>query len=159
MVTSSLNHACAYPRHLNGDPNYIILYGKMGTAWYLDISSVNSLIYNPPFYKLSARVVGAVSAIGDERDFYINNGEGRIFKEIDYILTYNWNSRESRFSKGGNFQIVYPVGSEARTSIEKQVSEMVFAVAYNMKFFGDRQWPNPDERNEIEDKFYEGILH
>ncbi len=163
IIPSSANHASAYPRYLNGDPNFVIVYGKMGVAWYLDISSVNALIYNPPFYKLSARVVAAESAIGDEMDFYRNDGEGTVFSERNYMITYNWNSRESHISDGGDFRIVYPVGCEARTGVGSGTAEMAFAVAYNMKFFGGRQWPNPDNHNELttafSDVFYEGILH
>ena len=39
-----------YPTYLNGDRNFIRCDGHMGTAWYVDASSLNVLRYEPPEY-------------------------------------------------------------------------------------------------------------
>ena len=39
MMLTMIGGASAYEQHLNGDPNYDLLYGKQGVATYLDRSS------------------------------------------------------------------------------------------------------------------------
>jgi len=39
MMLTMVGGASAYEQHLNGDPNYDLLYGKQGVATYLDRSS------------------------------------------------------------------------------------------------------------------------
>ena len=66
-----------YPYYLNGNSDYVRVDGHMGTAWYIDKTSLVNQMYAPPYYKLAINVVTAKSAVGDENDFY-NGGEGEI---------------------------------------------------------------------------------
>ncbi|WP_315452920.1 hypothetical protein [uncultured Selenomonas sp.] len=66
-----------YPMYLNGDRNFILCDGHMGTAWYVDASSLNVLRYEPPEYVIAVNVVTARSAIGNEDDFY-SGGSGSV---------------------------------------------------------------------------------
>lgn len=39
-ITSNSSVTYAYDRYLNGDTNYVLLYGHQGVSYYLDLSSV-----------------------------------------------------------------------------------------------------------------------
>ena len=82
MVIGSVASA-NYPTHLNGNANYILVDGHMGTAWYVDKSSLVVQKYEPPQYIIAVNVVSASSAY-DERDFYQNVPE--LFPYIEFIL-------------------------------------------------------------------------
>ena len=77
MVIGSVASA-NYPTHFNGNANYILVDGHMGTAWYVDKSSLVVQKYEPPQYIIAVNVVSARSAYDDERDFYQNGGRGKI---------------------------------------------------------------------------------
>ena len=59
-----------YPMYLNGDRNFIRCDGHMGTAWYVDRTSLVVQQYEPPQYIIAVNVLPARSAIGNEDDFY-----------------------------------------------------------------------------------------
>lgn len=42
----NISHAYAYPQNLNGDPNYVIAYGHMGTGEYINRNSVKVIAKN-----------------------------------------------------------------------------------------------------------------
>jgi len=44
----------AYDQYFNGDPNYEFAFVQMDSGVYVDKNSVESLLYKPPYYKLSA---------------------------------------------------------------------------------------------------------
>lgn len=46
-----------YPTHLDNNPNYILVDAHMGTAWYLDRSSLSVQKYAPPQYIIAVNVV------------------------------------------------------------------------------------------------------
>ena len=80
-----------YPMYLNGDRNFILCDGHMGTAWYVDASSLNVLRYEPPEYVIAVNVVTARSAIGNEDDFY-SGGSGSVTDVRTMRFLYDWDA-------------------------------------------------------------------
>lgn len=86
-VTSQAAYGSGYPMYLNGDTNYELGFGMMGAAYYVDKSSVTSLIYNPPYYRLAANVVvqgqrtGSLTVYTYYFDYNINNGNVTMHRE------------------------------------------------------------------------------
>lgn len=140
-----------YPTHLNGNPNYICVDGHMGTAWYVDRSSLVNQMYNPPQYILAINVVRARSAYDDEDDFY-NGGKGKIVGVTTYRFFYNWNLRRmyvDRRTGANDWRYLSPNGSWAETGVAMPAGEMAFALAYNLRFYGSRAY--------FSDDFYAGM--
>ena len=128
-----------YPTYLNGDRNFIRCDGHMGTAWYVDASSLNVLRYEPPEYVIAVNVVTARSAVGNEDDFY-SVGRGmvtdvrtmRFLYDWDACAMYAWNDAEM------DWYYLPPGGSWAETGITMPAGEIAFYLAYRMKFYGRR---------------------
>ena len=127
-----------YPDYLNGDRNYILCDGHMGTAWYVVASSLNVEKYEPPQYIISVDIASARSAIDDERDFYENSGAGKIMDVKRYRFFYNWNLRRMYYdSKGNNdWRYLDPKGDWAHTGIVKPAGQVAFLLAYDLEFYG-----------------------
>lgn len=47
----------AAPKYLNGDKNLVLVYEESRYAEYLDLTSVTSYYYNPPYYRLGGVVL------------------------------------------------------------------------------------------------------
>ena len=62
--------ATSYDKYLNGDPNYLLLYGHMGGAEYLDISSI-TVVTNDP-HKTYAWAQNEVAVNVDQGNAIIN---------------------------------------------------------------------------------------
>jgi hypothetical protein len=128
-----------YPMYLNGDRNFIRCDGHMGTAWYVDRSSLVVQEYEPPQYIIAVDVVTARSAVGNEDDFY-SGGSGmvtdvrtmRFLYDWDACAMYAWNDAEM------DWYYLPPTGSWAETGISMPAGEIAFALAYRMKFYGRR---------------------
>ena len=56
LLSFQPNAHAAYPDWLNGDRDYVLTDGHMGTAWYMKKSSLNVEQYNPPIYIISVSV-------------------------------------------------------------------------------------------------------
>lgn len=88
LSTSQAAYGTGYPLTLNGDSNYELGYGHGTSARYVDKSSVTSLIYNPPFYRLSTIVAVKGMRTGNITyhtyyfDYNINNG--KVYGYSDY---------------------------------------------------------------------------
>lgn len=137
MVLSIAAIASAnYPSYLNGDKNYILVDGHMGTAWYVDRSSLKVQKYAPPEYTIDVNVVTARSAIDDERDFY-EGGQGVIVSIMEYRFNYNWDTRRMYQDSYGKLDYLDPCGSWAASGIRMPAGEMAFYLAYKLKFYGD----------------------
>lgn len=128
-----------YPEYLGGDSTFILCDGHMGTAWYVDRSSLVVGKYAPPQYILAVNVVTvnnadqgntAISRVETLRFFY-NSDLGQMY--VDRDGTDNW-------------RYLPPNGSWAETGISMPAGEIAFALAYNMKFYG-----------VYDDGFYDGI--
>lgn len=129
MMMVSTAMALPYPEHLNGDSNYILCDGHMGSAWYVDRSSLNVQKYAPPQYIIAVNVVTvndadkgntAISKVKTYRFFY-NSDFVRMY--IDRNLNDNWS-------------YINPDGSWAETGIVMPTGEIAFALAYGYKFYG-----------------------
>jgi hypothetical protein len=127
-----------YPEYLNGDRNFILCDGHMGTAWYVDRSSLDVQEYAPPQYIIAVKVVSARSATGDEEAFYEHDGAGTITGTETYRFFYNWDRREMYVDRDGtsNWRYLDPWGAWASTGIVMPAGEIAFALAYHLKFYG-----------------------
>ena len=121
--------AGAYSPYLNGDSNFILCDGHMGTAWYVDRSSLVVEKYAPPQYIIAVNVCTVDNA---------NNGNTEISKVQTLRYFYNWNLREMYADRDGNSNWRYldPHGSWSKTGISMPAGEIAFALAYNLKFYG-----------------------
>lgn len=149
-----------YPTYLNGDRNFILCDGKMGTAWYVDRSSLNVHRYNPPNYIIAVNVVSASSAIGSEEDFYTRGGRGKIDSVKTYRFYYNSNDIKMYVeNKPNDWVYLNPDGSWADTGIRMPAGEIAFALAYNKKFYGNLTRRSYDGKiyNIYSDDFYNRI--
>lgn len=132
MISTALaaTYTSPYPEHLGGDANYILCDGHMGSAWYIDRSSLNVQKYAPPQYIIAVNVVRVDdadrgnTAIADVKTyrFFYNIDLGRMY--VDRNLNDDW-------------RYINPDGSWAETGIVMPVGEMAFALAYNYKFYGN----------------------
>ena len=150
-----------YPTYLNGDRNLILCDGHMGTAWYVDRSSLVVQKYAPPQYIIAVNVVTASSAYNNENDFY-NGGQGKINSVKTMRFFYNWNLREMYVDTTGNdgWRYLNPNGSWAETGVSMPAGETAFYLAYKMKFYGSKTFYNSFLRKSIcpyDDSFYSKI--
>ncbi|WP_027396247.1 hypothetical protein [Anaerovibrio lipolyticus] len=138
-----------YPTYLNGNRNLILCDGHMGSAWYVDRTTLNVEKYNPPQYIISVNIITASSAYNNVNDFY-NGGEGKITGVRQARFFYNWDLREMYFDTTGKdgWRFLPPSGSWAETSVFMPAGETAFYLAYKMKFYG---------RKVFNDEFYEKI--
>ena len=156
-VVTSANYAT----YLNGDRNFILCDGHMGTAWYVDSSSLVVQRYEPPQYVIAVNVVTARSAVGDEDDFY-SGGRGvmtdvrtmRFLYDWDACAMYAWNDAEM------DWYYLPPGGSWAETGITMPAGEIAFYLAYHMKFYGSKPFYNAFLKRDVavyNDEFYARI--
>ena len=59
LLTFASVASANYPYYLNGNSDYVRVDGHMGTAWYVDKTSLVNQMYAPPYYKLAINVVTA----------------------------------------------------------------------------------------------------
>jgi len=128
-----------YPTYLNGDRNLILCDGHMGTAWYVDRTSLVVQKYAPPQYIIAVNIVTASSAYNNDADFY-NGGKGKIQNVKTVRFFYNWDLREMYFDTTGHdgWKYLAPHGSWAESGINMPAGEIAFYLAYKMKFYGSK---------------------
>ena len=122
-------HVDGYSSHLGGNPNYILCDGHMGTAWYVDRSSLVVQKYEPPQYIIAVNVVTVNDA--DRGNTFISNVK-------TYRFFYNSNLGQMYIDRNNNddWRYLNPNGSWAATGISMPAGEIAFALAYGMKFYG-----------------------
>ncbi|WP_282927851.1 hypothetical protein [Megamonas funiformis] len=114
----------------------------MGSAWYVDRSSLNVQKYEPPQYIIAVNVVRVDNA--DRRSTEIKNVHTyRFFYNSDLGQMY------ADFNNNDNWRYLNPQGSWAETGISMPAGEIAFALAYNYKFYGDRAYYSDDFYNRI----------
>ncbi len=158
-LTASPAAFANYPTYLNGDRNFILVDGHMGTAWYVDRSSLVVQRYEPPDYIIAVNVVSAHSAIDDERDFY-DGGEGVVTGIKTYRFSYDWDRRSMYVDNGSQgWKYLSPWGCWAETGIRMPTGEMAFALAYGLRFYGELEKEAYDGMisHPFGDAFYESI--
>ena len=150
-----------YPMYLNGDRNFIRCDGHMGTAWYVDRTSLVVQKYEPPQYIIAVNVLTARSAIGNEDDFY-SGGSGTVTDVCTMRFLYDWDACAMYAWSDAEMDWYYlpPGGSWAETGITMPAGEIAFYLAYRMKFYGRRPQYNEYLKRNVsifEDTFYERI--
>lgn len=142
-----------YPRFLNGDPNFIRIDGHMGTAWYLDRSSLYVEKYEPPQYIIDVNVCTVNNA---------DRGNTDIANVSTYRFFYNWDLKQmySGRSDDSYWRYLKPQGSWAETGITMPAGEMAFYLAYRMKFYGSIRYYSEYSNkyySVYDDDFYAGV--
>ena len=130
MLTASVAMAySAYPTHINDDNNFIICDGHMGTAWYVDKSSLVIEKYNPPQYIISVNVVTVNEA---------DQGNTDIARVKTFRFFYNYDLGKMFVDRDGqsNWRYLEPWGCWADTGISMPAGEIAFYLAYKQKFYG-----------------------
>ena len=56
LVATATSAFASYQTYLGGDSNYILVDAHMDTGWYVDKSSLNVQMYNPPQYIIAINV-------------------------------------------------------------------------------------------------------
>lgn len=121
-----------YQEHLNGDPNFILVDAHMGTAWYVDRSSLNVQKYAPPQYIIAVNLVSVQDA---------NRGNTAISSVVTRRYFYNWNTRAmyvERDLNSNDWRYLKTEAIWAETGITLPAGEMAFYLAYGLKFYGSR---------------------
>ncbi len=138
----SMTFAYNYDDHLGGNNNFILCDGHMGTAWYVDRSSLVVEKYEPPQYIISVNVC----TVNQE-----DQGNTAISNVRTYRYFYNWDLRQMYVDRDGNSNWWYldPRGSWAATGVSTPAGEIAFALAYNKRFYG--------AMSGYDDNFYSGI--
>ncbi len=153
--------AAAYPTHLNGDPNYILVDANKDVGYYVDKTSLNVQQYAPPCYIISINVVSAVSTSYTPTDFSIKNWSGRITGVQTYRFFYNYDDTAMYYDTTGHdgWEKLSPLGSWADTGIRRPAGEMAFYLAYNMKFYGAYKWSGNGLKNVVvyDKSFYDRV--
>ncbi|WP_101913307.1 hypothetical protein [Megasphaera vaginalis (ex Bordigoni et al. 2020)] len=153
VLGSVLPLQAAYDYHLNGDHNFVFVDGHMGTAWYLDKSSLIVEQYAPPQYIIAVNVCTVQAA---------DRGNKTISKVMTKRFFYNWDLRQMYVDRDGtsNWRYLKPMGSWAETGFSMPAGEMAFYLAYGRRFYGGKLWYNSFlQRNErvYQDSFYQRI--
>lgn len=122
-----------YPDHINNNPNYILVDGHMGAAWYLDRSSLVVQKYAPPQYIIAVNVVTVQNA---------DKGNTEISSVNTFRFFYNWDMKQMYRDKTGNdgWSYLNPKGSWAENGVVMPAGEMAFYLAYGLKFYGSLKW-------------------
>lgn len=126
--------AFAYPAHLNGDSNYILCDGHMGTGYYVDRSSLQVKQYTPPSYIITVNVVSVPDA---------DAGKTKISDVKTYHFMYRYDQRNMYVpmedpNSDLDWRYLKPRGSYAETGISMPAGEIAFYLAYNLRFYGER---------------------
>ena len=135
MITSVVFAYKPYPMHLGDDSNFVLCDGHMGTAWYVDKSSLIVQKYAPPQYIIAVNVVTVDRA---------DEGNTDVGSVRTYRFFYNYDLRKMYvdYNGGSNWHYLEPQGSWAETGVRMPAGELAFAIAYNLKFYGGKSWYN-----------------
>ncbi|MDQ0202856.1 hypothetical protein [Pectinatus haikarae] len=126
ILAASVASANPYNEYLNGDPNFKLCDGHMGIAWYVDLSSLNVNLYNPPEYIIGINIISANSD-----DNYA------IQKIMTYRFKYNYDRQAMYFEKPvtGEWKYIPPDESWANTGVVQSAGEIAFRQAYGIPFY------------------------
>lgn len=138
LSSASISQASNYPKHLNGDPNWVLVNAHQGVAWYMDKSSVAVQKYAPPDYQIAVNVM-RVSFTTNGFDLNLLNSP-QIYETETHYYYYNWDSKRMyKLGSDNKWHYMTPVGDYASTSSVVE-GELTFYTAYRMKFYGGRQY-------------------
>ncbi len=126
-IFTSTAHA-DYPDYLNGDRDYVLVDGHMGTGWYMKKSSLNVEQYAPPIYIISVSVYTVSNA---------DRGNTSYSSVRTIRLRYDWDNRAMYVrTDDGGWRYLDPNAALAYTRVALPTGEMAFYVAYGKKFYG-----------------------
>ena len=142
-TVASARYCDLYPTHIAGNKNYIFVDGHMGTAWYVDRSTLNVIRYAPPNYNITIDVVSVDNA---------NNGNTTIAHRSKFLFGYEFNSHSMYFAPNNqsDWRYLNPRGPWSATGIVMPAGEMAFFLAYNMTFYGSRAAYNREFYEQVE---------
>ena len=100
-----------YPMYLNGDRNFIRCDGHMGTAWYVDRTSLVVQKYEPSQYIIAVNVLTARSAIGNEDDFY-SGGSGTVTDGLVLSAAGRFVGGDGNHDAGGRDRVLSRLSDE-----------------------------------------------
>ena len=124
--------ASAYPDYWRNDTNFPLVWGHMGTAQYMDKTSLVVQRYDPPNYIIAVNVITVHNA---------DAGNTEIGRVNTYRYYYNYDST-GMYSIGNDEKCYYikPTGSNAESGLVMYVGEAAFYTAYHMKCYGAQNW-------------------
>jgi len=131
-LSSATFAANGYPDYLNGDKNYILYGGRMGSYKYLVRNSVNVRKYAPPEYIIEIESVTVPDA---------DRGKTEIAERNIYRFKYDYNKRDMYIQTGYD-EWLYLNPDETSTAKgmldAKALGELAFYIAYRIPFCGKK---------------------
>ena len=134
----SLHLASAFKinMYLNGDKNFPLIYsyGAAGNA-YIDKSSLNVQLYNPPYYRIAAIIVET------------SQESNEIGRSYTAVYEYRWDNDDKRYMfehSGEKKEYLNRKTAGMAQLREIGIGESMFYLAYHRKFYGeifDRKYP------------------
>lgn len=132
----------------DGDYNYPYVSGmSTGNVWYLNIRSMAIEKYEPPYYVLSADII---------RTFWpgrLDEPQYTVLSTERYRFFYNYNDRKMYVDVGKpgqeNWKYLDPTHWFHENEYVGRMGESVWYMAYRMKFYGDREYPDQNYQNEM----------
>lgn len=124
--------AAIYPDYWRNDTNFPLVWGHMGTARYMDKTSLVVQRYDPPNYVIAVNVITVYGA---------DSGNTEIARVDTFRYYYNYENT-GMYTIGDNEARHYikPTGSNAESGLVMYVGEAAFYTAYHMKFYGAQNW-------------------
>ena len=129
LVATATSAFASYQTYLGGDSNYILVDAHMDTGWYVDKSSLNVQMYNPPQYIIAINVCTVPNA---------SRGNTSISKVQTMRFFYNYDLRKmsiDRHTGSSDWRYLDPNGCWAETGISMPAGEKAFELAYGMEFY------------------------
>lgn len=136
-----------YPKYLNDDENYIICDGHMGTAWYVDLSSIEVEHETDDDRILSVTVISATyNDHQDNQPFGVD--DIRDTKSKQYEFLYDFNEKKIYIANGQHknhflyierygttWRYIDPKGCWADVGIIKYAAIEAYRSEYGMEFY------------------------
>lgn len=115
-----------YAQYLNGYPNFKLCDGHMGTAWYVDLSSLNVNLYDPPTYIIGVNVLAADA----DNNYAVSN-------ITTYRFQYNYTQQTLYVENPntGSWRYIDPDDCWAETGIVLPAAKIAFYQAYGIPFY------------------------
>ena len=118
-----------YPEYLGGDKNYVLFDGIQGLGRYFDKKTLNVEKYAPPSYIIAIDYVSVKDA---------DRGNTKISDRRRIRFAYDWNSKRIySIGNDGSWNFLDPDGSRADGCYFALGADLVFQMAYNMKFYNN----------------------
>lgn len=146
---ASVAFADDYPRFWRGNKNYPMVWAHMGTAFYLDKSSVKVKLSEPPYYIITAVTI-PVSNSGVTPDHPRYNKDEKPGSLLSYEFFYDEDEADMRSGYNSNWRYLRPQGSNAESGMTMYVGEAVFYVATGRKFYGNYVWKHISYNGETD---------